>query len=115
MIWNADTAQPGNMKPRIIWKDAASSKTNGKGIKNKREGQDLTIRMHKLIFWRQVTRTLKVMHANNKDSVNNNTNNIISQQGYKEKYTGTRVSQPNPQGQGEAQSVSDWETCPRGR
>ena len=55
------------------------------------------------------------MHANNKDSVNNNTNNIISQQGYKEKYTGTRVSQPNPQGQGEAQSVSDWETCPRGR
>ena len=45
---------------------------------------------------------------NNKDSVNNHTHNII------EKYTGTRVSQQKPQGQGEAQPISDRETCPRG-
>ena len=31
MIWNANTAQQGNMKPRIIWKGAASSETNGNG------------------------------------------------------------------------------------
>ena len=47
------------------------------------------------------------MHSNNKDSVNNHTHNIIPQQGEIEKYTGTRVSQPNP-------PVSDRETCPRG-
>ena len=44
-------------------------------FKNKR---DLTKRMHKLIFWRQVTRTLKDMYAKNKDIKNNHTNNIIS-------------------------------------
>ena len=59
--------------------------------------------MHKLIFWRQVTQTLKDMHASNKDNVDNH---IISQQGEIEKYTGTRVSRPNPQGPGEAQPVS---------
>ena len=84
-------------------------------FKTKRKGLDLIIRMHKLIFWRRVTQTLNDIHLNNKDIVNNHTHNIILQQGEIEKYKGTRVSQPNPQGQGEAQSVSDWETCPRGR
>ena len=88
--------------------------TSGKKqlLQKKREGLDLTIRMHKLIFWRRVTQTLKDMHANNKDIVNNHTNNIISKQGYKEKHTGTRGSQPNPKGQGEAQLVSDREPAP---
>ena len=47
---------------------------------------------------------------NNKDIVNDHTHNILPQQGEIEKYTGTRVSQPNPQGRGEAQPVSDRET-----
>ena len=84
-------------------------------FKTKREGLDLTIRMHKLIFWRIVTRTLKDIHVNNKDIVNNNTNIIIPQKGEIGKYRGNHVSQPNPQGQGEVQPVSDRETCPRGR
>ena len=83
-------------------------------FKTKREGLDLTIRMHKLIFWRRVTQTLKDIHVNNKDIVNNNTHIIIPQQGEIGKYMGIRVSQPNPQGRGEAQPVSDRETCPRG-
>ena len=40
---------------------------------------------------------------------------ILPQQGDTGKYTGNCVSQPNPNGQGEAQPVSDRETCPRGR
>ena len=83
-------------------------------FQTKREGLDLTIRMHKVIFWRQVTRTLKDLYMNNKNNVNNNTHSIVPQKGYILKYTGNRVSQPNPNGQGEAQLVSDREICPRG-
>ena len=79
-----------------------------------REGLTLTIRMHKLIFWRLVTRTLKDIKYNNKDSVDNNTSIIIPEHGYKDTTTGNRGSQPYPQGQGKAQPVSDRETCPRG-
>ena len=35
-------------------------------FRNKRVGLDLTIRMHKLIFWRRVTQTLKDIQYNNK-------------------------------------------------
>ena len=80
-----------------------------------REGLDLAIRMHKLIFWRRVTRTLKDIKYNNKDSVDNNTSIRISEQGYKDTTTGNCGSLPNPQGQGKAQPVSDRETCTRGR
>ena len=52
---------------------------------------------------------------NNKDNVNNNTHIILPQQGDIGNYTGNCVNQPNPNGQGEAQPVSDRETCPRGR
>ena len=44
----------------------------------------------------------------------NNTHIILPQQGDIGKYTGYRMSQPNPNRQGEAQPVSDRETCPRG-
>ena len=47
-----------------------------------RDGLDLTTRMHKLIFWRRVTRTLKDIQDNNKDSVDNNTSIRISEEGY---------------------------------
>ena len=70
--------------------------------------------MHKLIFWRRVTRTLKDLHMHNKDIVNNNTNIIIPQHGDIGKDKGNRVSQPNPNRGGESQPVSDRETCPRG-
>ena len=83
-------------------------------LRNKREGLDLTIRMHKLIFWRHVTRTIKEIKDNNKDSKDNNTSIRISEQGYKDTTTGNCGSLPNPQGQGKAQPVSDRETCTRG-
>ena len=70
--------------------------------------------MHKVIFWRRVTQILKDIHVNNKDIVNNNTHITIPQQVEIGKYTGNCVSQPNPNGQGEAQPVSDRETCLRG-
>ena len=66
--------------------------------------------MHKVIFWRQVTRTLKDLYVNNKDNVNNNTNITLPQKGDYRKIHGIL----NPNGQGEAQPVSDRETCPRG-
>ena len=75
----------------------------------------LKIREHKLIFWRRVTRTLKDLKNNNKDSVDNNTSVIIPEQGYVDTTMGAHGSGTYPQGQGNAQSVSDRETCPRGR
>ena len=81
-------------------------------FRKQRDGLDLTIRMHKLIFWRQVTQTLKDMQDNNKDIVNNNTNIRISEQGYKETHRRNRGSQPNPQGRREAQPVSDRKPAP---
>ena len=69
-------------------------------FKTKREGLDLTIRIHKVIFWRRVTRTLKYSYMNNKDNVNNNTHITLPQQVCMGKYTGYLVSQPNPNGQG---------------
>ena len=47
-----------------------------------RDGLDLTIIEHKLIFWRRVTRTIKDLKNSNKDSVDNNTRVIIPEQGY---------------------------------
>ena len=55
------------------------------------------------------------MQDNTTDIVNNNTNIRKSEQGYNETHTGNHGSQPNPQGRGEAQPVSDRETCTRGR
>ena len=51
---------------------------------------------------------------NNKDNVNNETHIILPPQGDIEIDTVHCVSQPNPDGQGEALPVSDRETCPRG-
>ena len=47
----------------------------------KSEGLHLTIRMQKVIFWRQVTRTLKDLYVNNKNNVNNETHIIGPLQG----------------------------------
>ena len=70
-----------------------------------RDGLDLTIRMHKLIFWRRVTRTLKDIKDNNKDSVDNNTSIIIPEHGYNDTTMGNHGSQPYPLGQGKANQL----------
>ena len=72
--------------------------------KKKREGLDLTKRNQK----RMVTENLN-------NNVNNKTHNILPRQGDIENNTVHCVSQPNPNGQGEALPVSDRETWPRGR
>ena len=62
-----------------------------------REVLDLTIRMHTVIFWRQVTRTLKDLKNNNKYSVDNNTRVIIPEQGYVDTTMGSHWSVTYPQ------------------
>ena len=79
-----------------------------------RENLDLTIRKEKKVLWRRITRTLKDLYVNNKDIVNNDTQNTLPSSGNVETHTVDCRSTPNPEGLGEALPVSDRETCPRG-
>ena len=79
-----------------------------------RECLDLTIREHKLIFWRRVTHTLKDIKDNNKDSTDDNTSVIIQEHENNDTVMGAHVSETYPQGQLHALPVPDRETCPRG-
>ena len=80
-------------------------------VRKYRESLDLTIREHKLIFWRRITRILKDLKNANKDMFNKSfgviePENLIN---------GTTWSEAYPNGQVHASAVSDWETCTRGR
>ena len=74
-----------------------------------RETLDLTIRDHKLIFWRRVTRILNDLNIANKDMFDNNFGGIES-----EYINDTTRSETCPSGRVPVTSVSDRETCIRG-
>ena len=46
-----------------------------------REDLDLTIRDEKIILWRRITRTLKDLYVNDKDILNNDTQNTLPSSG----------------------------------
>ena len=76
-----------------------------------RESLDLTIREHKLIFWRRITHILKDLKITNKDMINNNTSVIETENDVNDTtWSGTYLH-----GQVNAIPVSDRETCTRGR
>ena len=76
-----------------------------------RESLDLTIREHKLIFWRRITHILKDLKIANKDMFDNNLG-VIEPENH---INDTTQSETYPSGQVHASPVSDRETCTRGR
>ena len=77
-----------------------------------REDLDLTMRKEKILLWRRITRTIKDLYVNNKDIVNNDTQNTLPSSGNVETDTVNCESTKNPEGLGEALPVSDRETTP---
>ena len=77
-----------------------------------RENLDLTVRKEKIVLWRRITRTLNDLYVNDKDIVNNDTQNTLPSSGNVVTDTVRCESKLNPEGLGEALLVSDREPAP---
>ena len=79
-----------------------------------RKNLDLNIREDKIVLWRKITRALKDIYEPKKKVVNKNIPNKIDSNIKLNTGTIDCESTLNPEGQGEALTASDRETCPRG-